>query len=225
MAAPLLEAIQLTKSYTSKGSSNRIEVLRDVHFQIVEGESVAIMGPSGSGKSTLLHLLGGLDRPDGGQVLFRGERIDQFSNDRLAQWRNAQIGFVFQFHYLLPEFTALENVCMPALIHGKTDDYLDRARSLLTRVGLSDREGHRPSELSGGEQQRVAVARALMNKPALLLADEPTGNLDETNTANLMQLLDDLSASEGLTMILVTHDPVLAARCRRQITLQKNIPS
>jgi len=218
----LLSGRGLSKSYPSKGSSGLLRVLSNVDIDIVDGQSIAITGPSGSGKSTLLHLLGGLDRPDSGQIVFKDQDIATLSNDGLALWRNKQVGFVFQFHYLLPEFTALENVMMPALIHQPSiKESRKRAEDLLNRVGLSDRLEHRPSELSGGEQQRVAVARALMNQPSLLLADEPTGNLDENNTLQLMQLLSDLRKSEGMAMILVTHDMQLSSHCDSTLVLSK----
>lgn len=219
----LLRASDITKSYPSKGGSGHLRVLDRITVELTQGETVAVTGPSGSGKSTLLHILGGLDRPDSGTILYKGEDLSKRTPDALAQWRNTEVGFVFQFHYLLPEFTALENVMMPALIHrGSASDPRRRALDLLARVGLSDRAEHRPSELSGGEQQRVAVARALMNRPSLLLADEPTGNLDEANTIQLMELLAQIRADEGMTLVMVTHDQQLTAYCNRVITLSKS---
>lgn len=219
----LLQATGITKSYASKGGSGKLQVLDGISVDLLQGESVAVTGPSGSGKSTLLHILGGLDRPDAGTILYKGEDLSKRNPDALAQWRNNEVGFVFQFHYLLPEFTALENVMMPALIHqDKASDPRKRAHDLLARVGLSDRAEHRPSELSGGEQQRVAVARALMNRPSLLLADEPTGNLDEANTIQLMELLAEIRADEGMTLVMVTHDQQLTSYCNRVITLSKS---
>lgn len=219
----LLQASDITKSYPSKGGSGHLRVLDGISVELVQGESVVITGPSGSGKSTLLHILGGLDRPDAGTILYKGEDLSKRNPDALAQWRNYEVGFVFQFHYLLPEFTALENVMMPALIHREAkSDPRKRALDLLARVGLSDRTEHRPSELSGGEQQRVAVARALMNRPSLLLADEPTGNLDEANTIQLMDLLAHIRADEGMTLVMVTHDQQLTSYCNRVITLSKS---
>lgn len=219
----LLQATGITKSYASKGGSGKLQVLDGISVDLLQGESVAVTGPSGSGKSTLLHILGGLDRPDAGTILYKGEDLSKRNPDALAQWRNNEVGFVFQFHYLLPEFTALENVMMPALIHrDKSSDPRRRALDLLARVGLSDRAEHRPSELSGGEQQRVAVARALMNRPSLLLADEPTGNLDEANTIQLMELLAEIRADEGMTLVMVTHDQQLTSYCNRVITLSKS---
>ncbi|HMB90608.1 MAG TPA: ABC transporter ATP-binding protein, partial [Rhodothermales bacterium] len=178
MPVPLLEVQNLKKSYPT-GTGGRLEVLRGVSFEVQRGEVVAIVGESGTGKSTLLHLLGALDRPDEGTVLYDGRDIFQKNDEDLAAFRNQSIGFVFQFHHLLPEFTALENVAMPALIQGQDfGKAKQRAQELLELLGLAGRVDHRPSELSGGEQQRVAMARALMNQPGLVLADEPTGNLD-----------------------------------------------
>ncbi len=223
MMEPLLRASDISKSYPSKGGEGRLQVLSGISLDLEKGESVAITGPSGSGKSTLLHIIGGLDRPDSGTILYRGSDMSKLTAESLAQWRNKEVGFVFQFHYLLPEFTALENVMMPALIHqDNSADPRKRALDLLARVGLADRAEHRPSELSGGEQQRVAVARALMNRPSLLLADEPTGNLDEKNTLHLMDLLAQIRADEGMTLVMVTHDQQLTAYCSRTITLSKS---
>ncbi len=219
----ILSAASISKSYPSKGGDGRLNVLENVSIDLEQGESVAITGPSGSGKSTLLHILGGLDRPDSGTILYRGGDMSKLSAESLAKWRNKEVGFVFQFHYLLPEFTACENVMMPALIHKDSAvDPKKRAMDLLARVGLSDRAEHRPSELSGGEQQRVAVARALMNRPSLLLADEPTGNLDEKNTMQLMELLTQIRADEGMTLVMVTHDNQLTSYCNRVLTLSKS---
>jgi len=219
----ILSASTISKSYASKGGEGRLHVLDGISLDLNQGESVAITGPSGSGKSTLLHILGGLDRPDSGTILYRGNDMSKLSSESLAKWRNKEVGFVFQFHYLLPEFTACENVMMPALIHKDARvDPKKRALDLLNRVGLSDRANHRPSELSGGEQQRVAVARALMNRPSLLLADEPTGNLDEKNTMQLMELLSQIRTDEGMTMVMVTHDQQLTRYCNRVITLSKS---
>jgi lipoprotein-releasing system ATP-binding protein len=219
----LLRASDITKSYPSIGGDGRLHVLDGISIDLDQGESVAITGPSGSGKSTLLHIIGGLDRPDSGTILYRGDDMSKLSADSLAAWRNKEVGFVFQFHYLLPEFSAFENVMMPALIHkNASNDPKKRALDLLGLVGLSDRAQHRPSELSGGEQQRVAVARALMNRPSLLLADEPTGNLDEKNTLQLMELLTQIRTDEGMTMVMVTHDQQLTRYCNRVLTLSKS---
>lgn len=219
----LLRATDISKSYPSIGGDTPLNVLSGISIDLEQGESVVITGPSGSGKSTLLHILGGIDRPDSGSILYHGSDMSQLSNEALAKWRNKEVGFVFQFHYLLPEFTACENVMMPALIHKLSAvDPKKRAMELLGRVGLVDRAEHRPSELSGGEQQRVAVARALMNRPSLLLADEPTGNLDDKNTQQLMELLTQIRADEGMTMVMVTHDQQLTRYCNRMITLSKS---
>lgn len=219
----LLRATDISKSYPSIGGDTPLNVLSGISIDLEQGESVVITGPSGSGKSTLLHILGGIDRPDSGSILYHGSDMSQLSNEALAKWRNKEVGFVFQFHYLLPEFTACENVMMPALIHNLSAvDPKKRAMELLGRVGLVDRAEHRPSELSGGEQQRIAVARALMNRPSLLLADEPTGNLDDKNTQQLMELLTQIRADEGMTMVMVTHDQQLTRYCNRMITLSKS---
>jgi lipoprotein-releasing system ATP-binding protein len=179
-----------------------------------------IIGPSGSGKSTLLHLLGGLDRPSSGKVIVDDQDLGVMSEDELAAFRNRTLGFVFQFHHLLPEFTALENVAMPALIRGeRLEEARGRAVALLEEVGLSERVEHKPSELSGGEQQRVAVARALMNSPALILADEPSGNLDEENSQKLHQLLADLALKRGLSFLIATHNLDLTKRAHRVLQL------
>lgn len=218
----LLVAHEVSKSYPSKQGEEPLRVLDKVNFEIHPGESVAVTGPSGSGKSTLLHVLGGLDRPDQGHITYAGQDLKQMNSEALAGWRNRHLGFVFQFHYLLPEFSALENVMMPALIQGLDNKETEvRAHAIMEQIGLAHRLHHRPSELSGGEQQRVAVARALMNKPSLLLADEPTGNLDEQNTRSLMDLLLVMCKSEGMALILVTHDMQLTPYCDRVFTLSK----
>lgn len=190
----------------------RVEVLRGVDLSIPAGTSVAIVGPSGSGKSTLLHVAGLLDRPDEGEVLVAGVDVAGMNDDKVAGLRNASCGFVYQFHHLLREFTALENVMMPARIGGRKDG-LARAEELLAAVGLGKRAGHLPSQLSGGEQQRVAIARALMNKPKLLLADEPTGNLDPHTAEEVITMLFKLIKDEGMSALIVTHNMELARRC------------
>ena len=211
----LLYADGIWKEYRN-GQSIVLQVLKGVDLEIREGEFVVIVGPSGSGKSTLLHILGGLDKPTEGSVRLDGHDIFQFSEEELAEFRNRKLGFVFQFHHLLPEFTALENVCMPALIRGETmEKAKSRAGTILKTVGLEGRMLHKPNELSGGEQQRVAVARALMNKPELILADEPSGNLDKENGLRLHELLADLSANQGHTFVVATHNPDLAKRADR----------
>ncbi len=208
-ATPLIDIQQLTKRFVHRGQ--RLTVLEDLNVRIYPGDMIAIMGPSGAGKSTLLQLIGTLDAPTEGTMHFDGEDIFRRSSSGLARFRNEQIGFVFQFHHLLPEFTALENVMMPGLIgrmsRGKAER---RARELLEDVGLEGRVHHQPGELSGGEQQRVAVARALFKKPRLLLADEPTGNLDLKTGAGIHAILRELNEKTGVTVIVVTHDPRLA---------------
>src|SRR5690606_12571935 len=208
------------KSYPT-GGGGRLEVLRGVDLSTRAGEVVAIVGESGTGKSTLLHLLGALDRPDEGTVLYRGEDIFRKSDEALAKFRNREIGFIFQFHHLLPEFTALENVAMPALIAQQSlAAARPRAMELLEVLGLADRASHRPSELSGGEQQRVAVARALMNEPGLVLADEPTGNLDTRTADRLHHEIFRLSREFNYTFVIVTHNLTLAEMVDRVLRLE-----
>lgn len=215
----LLRAESLHKEYTM-GKNLRLLVLKGLDIEIKEGEITVVIGPSGSGKSTLLHILGGLDRPTTGKVVVDGSDLSLLSEDQLAGFRNNTLGFIFQFHHLLPEFTALENVAMPALIRGERLDAAEsRATELLVEVGLGERLGHKPSELSGGEQQRVAVARALMNDPRLVLADEPSGNLDEENSQKLHQLLADLAQRRSLTFVIATHNLDLTKRAHRVLQL------
>lgn len=217
---PLLEVRSLAKAYPS-ADGTPLEVLRSVDLDVEQAEVVAVVGESGTGKSTLLHLLGALDRPDAGTVVFRGRDVHGRSDRELARFRNESVGFVFQFHHLLPEFTALENVLMPALVAGRTArEARGRAAELLERLGLTGRSAHRPSQLSGGEQQRVAVARALVTQPSLLLADEPTGDLDETTADALHLLLRDMHREFGLTAILATHNPRLADQCDRVLRVE-----
>jgi lipoprotein-releasing system ATP-binding protein len=215
-----IEARSLAMRYVG-GDGTPIDVLRDVSLTLGEGESVAVTGASGAGKSTLLHLLGALDRPTSGQVLVGGKDVSRLGEEELASVRNRHIGFVFQFHHLLREFTALENVMMPALLAGATfDDARGRARSLLAEVGLSERESHKPRQLSGGEQQRVAVARALVNEPLVLLADEPSGNLDTQTSARLHDLLFGLRSGRRLSLVVVTHNADLAHRADRILRME-----
>jgi lipoprotein-releasing system ATP-binding protein len=197
-----------------------IDVLRGVELDIAAGEMVAIVGPSGAGKSTLLHLLGGLDRPTRGSIVCCGAQLGHLSDRALADFRNSRIGFVFQFHHLLPEFSALENAMMPAFIQRRARRIVQQeAQQLLSSVGLGDRLHHRPGELSGGEQQRVAVARALINKPDVVLADEPTGNLDRATGQAVQKLLRQLNEELGQTFVIVTHDREFAAHMDRAISL------
>ena len=219
MNEPLLEVLDLFKSYGS--GESRVDVLKGISIRLDKRETVALLGASGAGKSTLMHILGALDRPTSGRVSYDGEDIFTKSESQLASFRNRSIGFVFQFHHLLPEFSALENVMMPALINGtKRDEASDSARSILSEVGLGHRVTHKPGELSGGEQQRVAVARALVMKPQLLLADEPTGNLDMKTSESIHELFEELHRSRGLSIMVVTHNERLASRTTRQIRLQ-----
>lgn len=198
-----------------------LKVVNDVSLEIGKGELVAITGPSGAGKSTLLHLMGALDTPDSGSVRINGQNVFALTSKKQARFRNEHLGFVFQFHHLLPEFTALENIAMPVWIAGKSkSEGLKRATELLDLVGLGARSEHKPSALSGGEQQRVAIARALANNPALIMADEPTGNLDSANAGAIHQLFIDLRHKLGQTFILVTHNDSLAALADRHIKMQ-----
>lgn len=211
----------LHKSYLlDRRTMTKLDVLRGIDFEVSEGEMVSILGASGSGKSTLLHLLGGLDRPSSGSVSWRGKDIFTLDDEALASLRNREVGFIFQFHHLMPEFDALENVMIPLLIAGKPLVEAEaRARELLEKVGLSARALHKPSELSGGEQQRIAVARALANGPRVVLADEPTGNLDSSSSQHLSDLLSELNRSEKQTFIIVTHNERLAERSGRVFTM------
>jgi lipoprotein-releasing system ATP-binding protein len=202
--------------------AQRIHVLRDLNLSVAHGEMVAIVGASGVGKSTLLHLLGGLDRPDSGRILVADTDLRALGDADLVQFRNRNVGFVFQFHHLLPEFDATENVEMPMRIARRSrSEARARALDLLGRVALSDRVKHRPGLMSGGEQQRVAVARALTMKPSLLLADEPTGDLDENTAESLQTLLREMHAEHGLTSIIATHNPKLASACDRVLRLER----
>ena len=213
--APLLKLASVTKRYDAPGKSEALTVLKEVSLEVARGESLAIVGPSGSGKSTLLQIMGTLDRPTSGSVALDGQDLGTLDEQQLAAVRNRQIGFVFQAHYLLPQCTVLENVLVPTLACAETrlrDGAGERAERLLQRVGLGERKSHRPGELSGGERQRVAVVRALINQPQLLLADEPTGSLDHTSAQQLGQLLLELNREEGVTLIVVTHALDLARR-------------
>jgi lipoprotein-releasing system ATP-binding protein len=214
----LIQVQQLLKSYGN--GTKRVEVLKGVDLNFSRGERAAIVGASGVGKTTLLHVLGTLDRPTGGKVFYEGKDIYALNEKELALFRNREIGFVFQFHHLLPEFSALENTMMPCLIQGiPKKESAARAESILTLVSLKERLSHKPGELSGGEQQRVAVARALVLEPKVLLADEPTGNLDTKTGESVFDLLQELNQIKGVTLIVVTHNLKLAEKLSRQIQL------
>lgn len=205
-------------------SFGQLEVLKGITLDISEGEVVSIVGPSGAGKTTLLQIIGTLDKPDAGRVVIAGTDVSDLSEYKLSAFRNRNIGFVFQFHQLLPEFTALENILIPAYIAGTpTGKAKQRANELLDFMGLKDRASHKPNELSGGEKQRVAVARALMNKPAVILADEPSGSLDTQNKQELHQLFFDLRNQLGQTFVIVTHDEQLAATTDRTIKMRDGL--
>ncbi|BAJ02728.1 lipoprotein-releasing ABC transporter ATP-binding protein LolD [Shewanella violacea] len=215
----LLEVKGVTKRY-QEGSVDT-QVLNDVDLQVYKGEQLAIVGTSGSGKSTLLHIMGTLDRPTSGSVTMLGEDLYALSSRRQSDIRNQDLGFIYQFHHLLPEFTALENVAMPALIHGvKREQAHQDAKVLLERVGLGHRLDHIPAEMSGGERQRTAIARALINKPKLVLADEPTGNLDAASGEAVYELIQELATQYGTAFVVVTHDSKLAARMDRQLHMK-----
>ena len=215
----MIEAVNLTKSFKMEGLE--LTVLKGVNLTIARGEMLAIVGASGAGKSTLLHILGTLDRPSSGTVLFEGQDLFTLSDQKQAEFRNRRIGFVFQFHHLLPEFSALENVCLPAYIQNRSaQDVRGEAISLLKDVGLEHRLTHKPGELSGGEQQRVAVARALIQHPNLVLADEPTGNLDTHTGDALFNLMRALNRSRGITFVMVTHNEKLSAQADRIIHME-----
>lgn len=218
MSERVIEVKGLSKVFETNGS--RVAALKGIDLVIKKGETLGIVGMSGSGKSTLLHILGTLDRPTTGEVLYSGENVFRRTDDELATFRNQEIGFVFQFHYLLSEFSALENVMMPLLIQRiETKEARELATNILERVGLRDRLDHRPGELSGGEQQRVAIARAVILKPRVILADEPTGNLDLETGSSVMDLFLDLNQEEEITLVLVTHNPAVAERLGRRIRL------
>jgi putative ABC transport system ATP-binding protein len=219
MSPPVLAARDLTKVYGAGAAE--VRALDGASMEVERGEMVAIMGPSGSGKSTMLHLLGALETPTAGEIELGGERYDGLDDAGLTRVRRDRIGFVFQFFNLLPSLTAEENVLLPGLIAGEGDETTrTRARGLLERVGLSARADHLPGEMSGGEQQRVSIARALLREPELVLADEPTGNLDSRSSAEVLELLRGVSESEGQTLVMVTHDPGVAAIARRIIFLR-----
>jgi len=216
--ANLIEALQVHKSF--KTEAGQLNILRDINLTIAEGEMLGIIGASGAGKSTLLHILGALDKPSSGKVLFQGRDVFSLDDTRLAEFRNSSIGFVFQFHHLLPEFNSIENVMLPGLISNRPyEETENRAKQILEELGLSKRLKHRPGELSGGEQQRVAVARALLQNPKIVLADEPTGNLDTTTGNALFDLFIELNRKNRTTFVIVTHNKTLSDHCHRVLEM------
>jgi ABC-type lipoprotein export system ATPase subunit len=222
----MIELVDVTKTYGEPGRAGAVSVLNAITLKLEQGQSVVVVGPSGCGKSTLLNIIGGLDHPTSGRVLFEGRNLAELDENELARIRNREIGFVFQLHHLLPQCTVLENVLVPTLARrdgSSQKDVRERAAALLARVGLQDRMSHRPGELSGGQRQRVAVARALINKPKLLLADEPTGSLDESTAQGIAELLAELNRDQGVTLIVVTHAQDLAARIGRVLELRGGI--
>jgi ABC-type lipoprotein export system ATPase subunit len=218
MSEPLLHARALTKTYTM--GKRLLQVLRGVDLDVDRGEFLALRGASGSGKSTLLHLIGGLDLPNTGEIFFNGQNLVEFTERQLTDFRNRRVGFIFQSYHLLPELDALENVCLPAqMARAAREETEARGRELLHQVGLKDRLEHKPYELSGGEQQRVAIARALINGPELILADEPTGNLDSRTGGEIIELLKSLRAEKQTTLVIATHDGKIAAHAERVFEL------
>lgn len=218
----LLKAKDIKKSYKIT-KENTLRVLKGVELEIYKGEIVAIIGKSGAGKSTLLHIMGALDKPDSGEIEFEGQNIFSYGSRQLAEFRNKEIGFIFQFHHLLPEFTILENVLIPNYITGRDDKV--RAEELLKIVGIEDRKNHKPSEISGGEAQRAAIARALINSPGIILADEPTGNLDTENADSVINLIFDLRKKINQTFVIVTHNEEFANSCDRIIKIADGVIS
>jgi len=217
----LISLSHITKSYTDPGSGQSVPVLRDISLSITAGESLAIVGPSGCGKSTLLNILGTLDTPDAGEFIFDGQSLANSTTEQLAAIRSEKIGFIFQLHHLMPQCSVLENVLLPTLALKYSLDARQRAEALLTQVGLADRMTWKPAQLSGGERQRVAVVRALINQPRIILADEPTGALDEKNADILTTLLMDLQKTTGTSLVIVTHHPAQAARMGRVLTIHE----
>jgi len=224
LSKKILEASRIYKDYSI--GNNKLHVLKGIDISVTSGEIVAVVGASGAGKSTLLHILGTLDKPTSGSVLYDGTDVFELPDNKLAQFRSLQIGFIFQFHHLLPEFSAIENVAMPAMIAGKKMSQIKRvAAKLLEEVGLADRTEHRPSELSGGEQQRVAVARALINNPKVVLADEPSGNLDSLTARSLHELILELCREHQTTFVIATHNDHLSGLAHRVLKIQDGVIS
>ena len=223
MSKEILKLENVEKKYS--GSVEELHIINNLSFSVEEGEFISILGRSGSGKSTLLNIMGLLDRVDGGKIFIGGQEVDKLSEEERDKIKNQMIGFVFQFHYLLPEFTALENVMLPALLNNfdKKLEIEKRAKELLEKVGLGERENHKPSQLSGGEKQRGAIARALINSPKILLADEPTGNLDEETSEMIFKILKDINKNEKQTIIVVTHSKDLAEISDKQLYLKKGV--
>jgi len=217
MLKPIIKVSSVAKSVVSNGTT--LSILEDISFSIFSGETIAIIGTSGAGKSTLMTLLAGLDVPSDGEIELLGQPLSQLDDDQRALIRSQSTGFVFQSFLLIPSLTALENVTLPAILRGEGED-IEKAKKLLASVGLAERATHLPSQLSGGEQQRVALARAFMTEPEILFADEPTGNLDQHTAENVIDLLFSLNKDNGTTLILVTHDPVLAKKCSRVLTIK-----
>ena len=218
----LLQTVDLRRVFSETGE--KLEILKGVNFAMEEGELVALTGTSGSGKSTFLNLVGMLDTPTSGEILFKGKALSKFNSDERDEYHRFKVGFVFQFHHLLSEFTAIENVCVPGRIAGKSDkECRERAEMLLETVGLKERLKHLPRELSGGERQRIAIARALMNHPDLVLADEPSGNLDEANSALLNELFGELNEKFNQAFLIVTHDEKLASFARRRVVMHNGL--
>ena len=217
MLKPIIKVSSVAKSVVSNGTT--LSILEDISFSIFSGETIAIIGTSGAGKSTLMTLLAGLDLPSAGEIELLGQPLSQLDDDQRALIRSQSTGFVFQSFLLIPSLTALENVTLPAILRGEGED-IEKAKQLLASVGLAERATHLPSQLSGGEQQRVALARAFMTEPEILFADEPTGNLDQHTAENVIDLLFSLNKDNGTTLILVTHDPVLAKKCSRVLTIK-----
>lgn len=223
MSKEILKLENIEKKYS--GSVEELHIINNLSFSVEEGEFISILGRSGSGKSTLLNIMGLLDRVDSGKIFIGGQEVDKLSEEERDKIKNQMIGFVFQFHYLLPEFTALENVMLPALLNNfdKKLEIEKKAKELLEKVGLGERENHKPSQLSGGEKQRVAIARALINSPKILLADEPTGNLDEETSEMIFKILKDINKNEKQTIIVVTHSKDLAEISDKQLYLKKGV--